>query len=210
MRRYKKYFLHVLQKCYPEKSALLIKEIDSTFSRVQADIQFARTSKNPIDRRMELAGYFLSLVMTLHKAGEHPETIRKICLDIAHDYVMPENKIQAWLKKLPVKLLRSPIAPPLLKWFGKSVNKKGHPDGFVAKIITDKKETFNLGYGVDILECGICKLFKKHQLEQYSSILCDVDHITSGLAGLKLIRSGTLADGAKKCDFRFMINSSAQ
>ncbi len=203
MRNYKKYFHHVLHQNYPDKSVHLVTEIDSTFEQVQVEIQFARTSKNPIDRRLEITGYFLALVKTLHKSGEQPETIRKICLDIAHDYVMPKNKIQAWLKKLPVKLLRSRIAPPLLKWFGEKVNIPGHPDGFVAKIITDKKETFNLGYGVDILECGICKLFKKHQLEQYSSILCDVDHITSGLAGLTLIRSGTIANGAKKCDFRF-------
>lgn len=55
----------------------------------------------------------------------------------------------------------------------------------------------------DILECGICKLFKKHNYEKYSSILCEVDEITSRLAGLKLIRTGTIALGAKKCDFRF-------
>jgi hypothetical protein len=30
-----------------------------------------------------------------------------------------------------------------------------------------------------------------------------VDEITSSLAGLKLIRTGTIALGAKKCDFRY-------
>jgi hypothetical protein len=80
-----------------------------------------------------------------------------------------------------------------------------HPNerGFVARIITDPDETFGLGYGVDILECGICKLFNSHNYSRYASILCDVDEITSGLAGLKLVRSGTIAGGAEKCDFRF-------
>ena len=36
------------------------------------------------------------------------------------------------------------------------------------------------------------------------SILCEVDEITSALAGLKLVRTGTIANGAKKCDFRFI------
>ncbi|WP_373549566.1 L-2-amino-thiazoline-4-carboxylic acid hydrolase [Haliscomenobacter sp.] len=79
----------------------------------------------------------------------------------------------------------------------------GHPDGFLANIITDKAETYGFGYGVDILECGICKLFKKHNYQRYASILCEVDEITSKLAGLQLIRSGTIANGAKKCDFRY-------
>ena len=83
------------------------------------------------------------------------------------------------------------------------MSKNLNPDGFIANIITDKKETLGLGYGVDILECGICKLFKKHNYQKYSSILCEVDTITSGFAGLRLVRGGTIALGAKKCDFRW-------
>ena len=70
-------------------------------------------------------------------------------------------------------------------------------------MITDKKDTYDLGYGIDILECGICKLFQKHDAAKYASILCEVDKVTSGLAGLELIRTGTIALGATKCDFRF-------
>jgi hypothetical protein len=81
----------------------------------------------------------------------------------------------------------------------------GHPDGFVVKMITDKKETYGLGYGIDIVECGICKLFNKHGYYQYARILCEVDELTSGLAGLKLIRAGTIANGASKCDFRWKV-----
>ena len=44
---------------------------------------------------------------------------------------------------------------------------------------------------------------KKHNYQKYASILCEVDEITSSLAGLKLIRTGTITNGAKKCDFRF-------
>lgn len=78
-----------------------------------------------------------------------------------------------------------------------------HRDGFKIKIITDKKETFGLGYGIDILECGICKLYNKHGQHKFTSLLCEVDHITSSLAGLTLKRNGTIALGASKCDFRF-------
>jgi hypothetical protein len=91
-----------------------------------------------------------------------------------------------------------------LKKLNKKLRRKAHPNGFVTNIITDKKETYGFGYGIDIIECGICKLFEKHHYQKFSPILCEVDYITSGLAGLKLIRSGTIANGAKKCDFRFI------
>ena len=115
----------------------------------------------------------------------------------------PKNKLQQFLKRLPAKLTNTWLTKLFLKSLGKKVSRKAHEDGFVAKIITDKNETFGFGYGFDILECGICKLFKKYKYEKYSSILCEVDEITSSLAGLKLIRTGTIALGAKKCDFRF-------
>jgi hypothetical protein len=76
----------------------------------------------------------------------------------------------------------------LVRSFQKKVSINNNTDGFIANIITDKKETYGFGYGIDILECGICKLFSKHNYEKYSSILCEVDEVTSGLAGLKLIR----------------------
>ncbi|MES1225940.1 MAG: L-2-amino-thiazoline-4-carboxylic acid hydrolase, partial [Bacteroidota bacterium] len=91
----------------------------------------------------------------------------------------------------------------LLKTFNKRVSNNENVNGFVATIITGKNETYGFGYGVDILECGICKLFNKHNYQKFSSILCEVDEVTSALAGLKLIRTGTIALGAKKCDFRF-------
>ena len=95
------------------------------------------------------------------------------------------------------------ISKYFLRAFNKKVSQNENANGFIANIITDKDETYGFGYGVDIIECGICKLFKKHGYEKYASILCEVDKITSGLAGLELIRTGTIALGAEKCDFRF-------
>jgi hypothetical protein len=111
--------------------------------------------------------------------------------------------VQKWLKQLPPKLVGWKITGGLINIFNKKVSVKGNPDGFRAVILTDKSETYGLGYGVDILECGICKLFQKHDAGKYAPILCEVDKVTSALAGLELIRHGTIANGADKCDFRF-------
>ena len=96
------------------------------------------------------------------------------------------------------------------KIFHNKVVTKGNEAGFRAGIITDKKETYNFGYGFDIYECGICKLFQKHNAGKYASILCEVDKVTSNLAGLELIRNSTIAYGAEKCDFRFKKISKPQ
>jgi hypothetical protein len=203
MKKYKKYFFDAIKRNYPGESVIIISSTENNYSHISIDTAFARTSKNPIDRRLDFCAYFLALIQTLDERKENFETIRRICLEIVLEYVRPKNIFQAWLKRLPAKLVNTWLSSFLFKKFDDRVRTNDSPDGFIARIITDKSETYGLGYGFDILECGICKLFKKHNYSKYASILCEVDEVTSSLAGLKLIRSGTIALGAKKCDFRF-------
>jgi hypothetical protein len=203
MKAYKKYFTTSVRESYPNDFQTIQTEIDRAFQSLQPDIEFSKRSSNPMDRRLEISAYFLALVMVLDKRNVPQQEIRKLCVDIAHAYVKPENGLQAWMKKLPQRLIGTWVSEILLPAFNKRVSQLAHPDGFKVKILTDPKETFGLGYGFDILECGICKQFTKHHYQHYANILCDVDYVTSGLAGLELIRSGTIANGASKCDFRF-------
>ncbi len=200
---YKKYFTYFIQQNYPANADKIISDTDKHYEEIAVDIHFAATSRNPVDHRLDFCAYFLALIKTLDAMGEDFANIRKICLEIVIEYVKPKNKWQVFLKSLPPKLIGTWIAGPLLKAFHNKVSSNENKEGFIANIITDKEKTFGFGYGVDIIECGICKLFKKHNYYKYASILCEVDKVTSGLAGLELIRTGTIANGADKCDFRF-------
>jgi len=200
--KYRKHFQKIITQKYPETASAILLETDDQYLNVSKDTGFSGSSGNPIDKRLDFAAYFLALIQVLDKRGIDYGRIKSLCLDITYEYVRPKNKFQLWLKRIPVKIIQSPITKPLLKMLDRKIS-RGHVHGFVAKIITDRKETYGLGYGIDILECGICKLFKKHDAYKYSSILCEVDKYTSNLAGLELIRHGTIAMGAEKCDFRF-------
>jgi L-2-amino-thiazoline-4-carboxylic acid hydrolase len=203
MANYRKHFIAEIKKKFPSLSDGIIAKIDDHYKIISADTAFAKSSENPIDKRLDFCAYFLALIKTMDEQGETFATTRNICLRIVTEYVRPKNKFQQVLKLVPVKLVNTRLATFLLKKFHKRISKNSNPDGFIANIITDKQETRGLGYGIDILECGICKLFKKHNYQKYSSILCEVDTLTSDLAGLRLVRSGTIALGAKKCDFRW-------
>jgi hypothetical protein len=202
MADYRKYFVAASRKHYPDTFDAMVAETDRHYKLISVDTKFAVTSKNPIDKRLDFCAYFLAFIKTLDSRGEEFEAIRKICQEVVTEYVRPKNKFQKMLKQLPAKLIDTWLAKIFLKEFQKRVSRKNE-SGFVANIITDKNETFGLGYGIDILECGICKLFHKRHANQYASILCEVDEVTSGLAGLTLIRKGTIANGANKCDFRW-------
>lgn len=204
---YRKYFKKCLQKYYPDRATDLLSEIEKHYTEVSKNTAFALTSKNPMDRRLDFSAYFLSFIMTLDRVGESFLRIRELCLEITTQYVQPKNRLHAWWKTVMPKLVSSWVGQKLIKSFAKKIGTNDNPEGFIARIITDKKETFGLGYGVDIIECGICKLFQKHNYSRYASILCEVDKITTSLAGLEMIRNGTIANGAEKCDFRYKLRS---
>lgn len=203
MRGYKKYFMNAIHKNFPAHHGTIITNTEKHYAAILPSVQFAFTSPNPIDRRLDFSAYFLAFIKSLDEQGESFDRIRKLCLEIVIEYVRPKNNWQAWMKKLPARLITTSLFKPFLNIFKKKAGRNPNPDGFVANIITNKDETYGLGYGIDILECGICKLFKKQGYYKYASILCEVDEVTSGLAGLELIRTGTIANGAAKCDFRF-------
>ncbi|MEM9833852.1 MAG: L-2-amino-thiazoline-4-carboxylic acid hydrolase [Bacteroidota bacterium] len=202
---YRKSFFKILKSHYPETYKKLLNEVEQDFAITSRDIAFASKSKNPLDKRLDFSAYFLSLVRILNRYGESYQRIKEISIEVATDYVKPKNKLQAYLKKLPVKLINTRLAGVVFALLNRKIKTKGHPDGFKAHIITDKGKTLGLGYGIDIHECGICKLFNKHHAQEYTSILCEVDKITTSLAGLEMIRTGTIAKGASRCDFRYRL-----
>jgi len=200
---YRKYFAKAIRSHFPDQTKQVILEIGKRYTEISRDTSFAAKSVNPIDRRLDFMAYFLALIKTLEQKGCSYDFIKGLCLEIVHDYVGPKNSIQRYLKKLPPKLIGWWPARSFLNKLGAKTMILAHPGGFRAKIITDKTLTYGFGYGVDILECGICKLFLKHDAAAFAPILCEVDKVTSSLAGLELIRSGTIANGAEICDFRF-------
>ncbi len=211
MGNYKKYFDQIIRNHYPDRFDQLNARINNHFKSIAPDILFAATSKNPIDRRLEICSYFIAVFKTLDEQGETYETMQNISREVAAEYVRPKNKFQTFLKRLPAKLSNTWLTNIIINVLNKKFRLRDNPEGFVANIITDKQETFGIGYGFDILECGICKLYKKHHYEKFASILCEFDEMTSALAGLKLVRTGTIANGAKKCDFRFKkVETSSQ
>ncbi len=201
--KYDRHFRRILTKRFPESYTSLLLDVDNRYLQISKDTDFSKKSPNPLDKRLDLAAYFLATIQILRERQVDFQNIKGICIEIASELVRPKNRLQKGLKKLPPKLVGFRLSRLLLSAMDKKISTRGHKDGFVAKVVTDKKETFGFGYGIDILECGICKLFRRHNADQYIAILCEVDKITSNLAGLELVRKGTIAAGADTCDFRF-------
>ena len=59
------------------------------------------------------------------------------------------------------------------------------------------------GFGINILSCGICHNFAKHDAMELVPYMCATDDVQSDRFGQGLRRTGTIALGAHHCDFRY-------
>lgn len=203
MNKFERSFQKCLKKTFGVEADSILMEMDKVEQYIVNDIEKAKKSKNPMDDRMTFAGRFLCLVKVLQSKGYDYDFIKSLCLQITHSYVTPKTKLGFMIKKVPVHLMRVKIIGPILRVMNRQVSQLGYEGGFRATVVTNRKETYGLGYGIDILECGIYKLFYKHNAGEFVPILCSVDRLTSTFAGLELIRKGTIAEGCDHCDFRF-------
>lgn len=76
-----------------------------------------------------------------------------------------------------------------------------YPEDFVLSFIEGDGDNFD--YGLDITECGICKLYSAQGAGELSRYMCLSDYVVSKAFNRGLVRYKTIAEGAEKCDFRF-------
>src|SRR5688572_7748909 len=98
MDNFKKYFIRTIKMNYPSSFDTFISETDKHYKLISADTAFAKNSKNPIDKRLDFSSYFLAFIKTLDELGQPFEQIKRMCIEIATDYVKPKNKIQTFIK----------------------------------------------------------------------------------------------------------------
>jgi hypothetical protein len=74
------------------------------------------------------------------------------------------------------------------------------PNEFVFELVAPDADTAG---GTNITSCAICYLFGRHDAMELVPYMCAFDDVMSDAAGQGLRRTGTIALGAKQCDFRF-------
>ena len=90
------------------------------------------------------------------------------------------------------------------KWSAEThdpAHRQQFPNDWVVDVL-EKTEHYQFGF--DYLECGVCKLCRDEKCPELAKYLCSLDYMLVEIMGLHLNRTMVLAEGAPKCDFRFL------
>ena len=149
--------------------------------------------------------WMLAIIRPLERGGLSVRKIGKIIYEIFEMHFESNPRILNWLIG---KLMTS-------KFFMKKKKKqieeapfKQYTEGWVYEYIENNGENF--GFGLDVIECGICKFYKKQKAEKYIPYLCLGDYPQFRAFGIEMKRTQTLGNGASKCDFRFKKGGTTQ
>ena len=74
------------------------------------------------------------------------------------------------------------------------------PNEFVFEILPGDEQT---DWGMDITSCAVCHAYARHDAMELVPYLCASDDVESDAGDLGLRRTGTIALGAHRCDFRY-------
>jgi hypothetical protein len=82
-----------------------------------------------------------------------------------------------------------------------SSHERRYPGASVIAYVEGDGQDFD--YGVDYVECAVCKFLGQQDAAELAPYACAVDRPASEMLGWGLRRTTTLAEGGPRCDFRF-------
>lgn len=84
---------------------------------------------------------------------------------------------------------------------GEASLKYTDPGEYVFETFPGDQKEFD--WGVTIKRCALCYVFSKYDAEELTPYMCAMNDVMSDMAGQGLRRTGTIALGDEKCEYRY-------
>ena len=147
--------------------------------------------KNTLLGSYTLCAFFIAFVRT---SGKSPEE----CYGILEEGVRGSRLFRMAFGDADSYLSEKNMAKRRI--WEKETHQRRYENDWVVDVL-GPSDDYDLGY--DYTECGALKLCRDEGCPELAGYLCRLDFLLSSQIGLELRRTGTLADGSSRCDFRF-------
>jgi hypothetical protein len=190
---------HIVVRRYgAETTGALTAQARREYEALIPQLPYIGGRRNPHTRLIIAAAMFLALYRALKRHGEPVEEIG----ELVHAGVRTFFDI---FPRFPLRLYGGlNFTRRTLRRAQKMAlesQKRQYPGAWVYTVVEGDGEAFD--WGIDQVECGICKFFADQDADEFVPYVCALDFIASDYFGWGLVRTTTLAEGGEHCDFRF-------
>jgi len=178
-------------------SAKLVLETRQAYKTLLPEIPYIGGKDNVFTEWLNYGAYYLAMFQVLTARGHDLADAGKLVFEtyeVMADY-------PKWFLRMVGHLKYGQRYEQKLRRAAAASQKRQYPGDFVLSFIDGEGENFD--YGLDITECGICKLYAAHDAERLAPYLCLSDYVVSKAFDRGLVRHETIAEGGGRCDFRY-------
>ena len=188
----------VYQKHFSDDlSATLIIETKQAYEDILPEIPYIGGNDNIFSEWLNYGAYYLGMYQALSQHGHQLDEIGKMIFE-TYETMADYPK---WLLSVVGHFKYGKKYEVTLKQTAELSQQRRYAGDFVSYFIEGDNEEFD--YGLDITECGICKLYAAFGADNLSRYMCLSDYVVSKAFNRGLVRYKTVAEGSDKCDFRF-------
>lgn len=181
-----------------QPTSAIIQETRQEFERLVPEIPYIGGKANNLTQDLIDCTMLLALYQVLKREGFRIEEIGKIVIEMEQKRV---HSYPRFVLKLLGKVIHSPLGKNRLKKAADKSQEGHYPGGWVSVYIEGDGEEFD--FGIDYLECGLCKFYHQQGADEFTPYLCQFDYVQQSAMRAGFFRSMTLAEGAERCDFRW-------
>ncbi len=173
-------------------------QIKKEYNSLLEDMPYIGGFDNPLTITITSTTQYLAVYLVLKKRGKDLKDIGKICYQHADEFL--KNNAD------DIMPIDNPQVVGFLKYMASESENRIYPGDFVFEFV----EGEDFDFGLDFKECAICKFFHENGADEFIPYMCATDIPESKYGGLGLKRTMTLAEGADKCDFRYIKGDSTE
>jgi len=168
------------------------------FEALIPDLPDVGGEKNWVAKYLPISAWYLTYYETLKVYGKTAEDVGKMLYDLDEAQWAQYPKSKALAEG--ARLFTKPGLEEMQKW-AEGTQRREYPANWVAEFVPGDREDFDFGY--NYTECALCKFLHSHNAGEVAPYLCVTDFTRSRVCGTGLVRTQTLAQGNKVCNFRY-------
>jgi hypothetical protein len=182
----------------PDFVAAVASESTAAFEKLLPSLPYIGGNQNPLTDNLVFSANALALYQAMKRHGKRVEEIGELLY----------RTVEVWTKRYPRFILR------LMGWFyltrlsQRQAKRKAlvsqerrHTGDWEFVHVEGDGKPFE--WGRDYVQSGIVIFLHSQGADELAPYICLIDYALFGALGLQLQRAMTLAEGCKKCDFRY-------
>lgn len=183
-----------LSACYSDEfTDAVLRDAREQYEALIPEIPYIGGDENPMTRHLVRSTTSLVLYKVMKALGMTAEEVGKVIYDAVVEVV-------SQLPPLPLKELDAEYIAKEKEQARKS-QERCYLEDWVWEFVEGDGMEFDYGY--DFLECGTQKFYQAQDADEFLPFYCYLDFVTYRTTGWGFARSMILAEGYKKCDFRW-------